>query len=75
MGFQSEGMQRPVPGNVDKTNQLLVSPRADPSEAVSVYLSPPIILEDSVVESLSVQPVYFLVAELTSPDVRNIHRV
>lgn len=70
---QNEGTERAIPGDVDKPDQLFVSSRADPPEAVSVHSSPPIIVEDTVMKCLAMQPVYGLVAEFAAPEVRDIH--
>ena len=45
-GVEEEGLDTPVPGNVDEAHKLAVFPRADPAQTVSAYLGLPVIIQE-----------------------------
>jgi len=68
-GVEQEGVDAPVPGNVDEAHQLAVFPRADPAQAVPAYLGQPIILQEPMTKAFSMQGVQLRVGERAAPRV------
>jgi hypothetical protein len=62
-------MDAPVPGNIDKPCELAVFPRADPAQAVPAHLRLPVIVQDPMTETLSMQDVHLGVRERAAPRV------
>src|SRR6202020_1184081 len=66
---EQEGVDTPVPGNVDKARELAVIPRADPAQAVPAHLALPVIIQEPVTEALSMQGIQLGVSERAAPRV------
>ena len=54
---QDESVEAAVPQHVDEADELTTVPGADPSEAEPVHIALPVVLEDAMAESLSVERV------------------
>jgi hypothetical protein len=66
---EQEGVDTPVPGNVDEARQLTVFPRADPAQAVPAHLTLPVIIQKPMPEALRMQGIQFGVRERAAPRV------
>ena len=66
-------MDSAVPRHVDEADELTAVMRADPTEAMSLHLGLPVLLERSMVERLGMKRVQFRVVEVTAPLVRHLH--
>jgi len=66
---EDERVHAAIPGHVEKADEVAPMEGADPAQAVLVHLSPPVIVEHPVTETLSVQPVDRGVVERTAPFV------
>ena len=64
---EQEGVDTPVPGNVDEARKLAVFPRADPAQAVPAHLALPVIIQEPVTEAVSMQGVQLGVRERAAP--------
>jgi hypothetical protein len=49
---QDKCVRATVPGHVDKADEFVLAPRADPTEAMPAHLAIPVIIEKTVVEGL-----------------------
>lgn len=67
--IEQEGVDTPVPGNVDETHKLVVFPRTDPAQAVPTRLCLPVIIQEPMTEAFSMQGVQFGVSERATPRV------
>ena len=70
---ENERMKRPIPGNIDKANELALVIGTRPAEAVFGKLSSPIVIVDIVIEALGMQPVERLVVDVAAPLVADLH--
>jgi hypothetical protein len=70
---QNERVQRAIPCNIHKSHKIIRIFRADPSEAVTIYLRPPIVIEDTMLKPCGVQTVQRPITECVAPYVRDIH--
>src|ERR1700730_17943125 len=70
---QNERMQRAIPCNIHKSDKIIRIFRADPSQAVTIYLRPPIVIEDTMLKSFGVQTVQRPITEFVAPNVGDIH--
>jgi len=68
-GVENEGVDPPVPGDVDEAHEAFGVPGADPAQAVLPDLRHPVVVQDLVVESLGVQGVQLGVGEGAAPGV------
>jgi hypothetical protein len=68
-GVENEGVDTPVPGDVDEAREAVGVPGADPAQAVLGDLRDPVVVQDLVVESLGVQGIQLDVGEGTAPGV------
>ena len=68
-GVEQEGVDAPVPGNVDEAHQLAVFPRADPAQAVPANLPLPVIVQETMTEAFSMQGVQLGVSKRAAPRV------
>src|SRR3982074_1827866 len=66
---QNKCVNRAVPGHIDESNQGAALHCAPPSEAVSIYLGPPVIVQYAMTECLGVQAIHLLVGEFSPPGV------
>ena len=66
-GVDDEGVHPAVPGHVDEPDQTCGLEGADPSQAVTLDLAPPVDVAHGVREALGVQGVEVLVGERRSP--------
>ena len=66
---EQEGVDTPVPGNIDKARKLAVIPRADPAQAVPAHLALPVIIQQPMTEAVSMQGIQFGVRERAAPRV------
>ncbi len=64
---EQEGVDTPVPGNVDEAHKLAVFPRTDPAEAVPAQLALPVIIQETMTEAFSMQGVQLGVSEQAAP--------
>src|ERR1700676_2954100 len=64
---QYERVNGAVPGHIDEPNECTAAPCADPSEAIPVYLSPPVIVHHAMTEGLGMQAVHLIVGEFSAP--------
>ena len=51
---QDERMRATVPSHVDEADEFVLVPRTDPAEAMAAHLATPVVIENTVVESLCV---------------------
>src|SRR5260370_35826326 len=72
-GVQYERVNGAVPGHIDESNERTAAPRADPSEAMSVYLSPPVIVHHAMTECFGMQAIHATVPEFTAPSIGDVH--
>ena len=66
---EQEGVDTPVPGNVDEARELAVFPRADPAQAVPTHLALPVIIQEPMAEAFGMQSVQLGVYERAAPGV------
>jgi hypothetical protein len=66
---EQEGVDTPVPGNVDEADKLAVFPRTDPAQAVPVHLALPVIIQETMTKAFSMQGVQLGVSERAAPRV------
>jgi hypothetical protein len=64
-----------VPRHVDEADEFIAVSGAHPAEAVSLDLGPPVVIENSVPETLRVERVDLWILERTAPFVGDCHRV
>ncbi len=66
---EQEGVDTPIPGNVDEARKLPVFPRADPAQAVPAHLALPVIIQEPMTEAFGMQGIQFGVRERAAPRV------
>jgi hypothetical protein len=66
-GVEDEGVDAPVPRDVDEAHETFVVPGADPAQAVPGDLSQPVVVQDLVLEPLGMQDVQLGVGEGAAP--------
>jgi hypothetical protein len=71
-GIQNECMQRSVPCNIDKPDEIVRVLRADPSKAVTI-LAPTSHHEETMLKTVGVQPIHRRIAEFIAPNVLNVY--
>ena len=52
---QKERMNSAIPNNIDKSDQIPAILGAYPAQAISIYLRPPVVIQDMVLKCLSVK--------------------
>jgi hypothetical protein len=57
-GVEDKRMDAAVPGDVDEADKAVSFPRAHPAQAVLVHLTPPVIIQQLVAETLRVQCIH-----------------
>ena len=66
---EQEGMDAPVPGDVDEAHQLAVLPSDDPAQAVPAHLALPVNVQEPMTEAFSMQVIELGIGERTAPRV------